>query len=188
VVGKYGELVSIYSDILTKMKDKRTNPSVDHSALDARVAENAKIVFNSLAGVFKDQLNRFIEGTEKDPNAPFRKLYSVFQTATSLNDVTVDKLEAALSSTPAGGSRRATRKNPVRFVRDHAPNVSAKDLRKLRTLSRRHKLVIPSQTTANSWKTFDPSNLPEKVVRIVVDGGEMTHTFEFGINDGRKRN
>jgi hypothetical protein len=100
--------------------------------------------------------------------------------------VTVDKLEAALSSTPAGGSRRATRKNPVRFVRDHAPNVSAKDLRKLRTLSKRHKLMIPSKTTATSWKTFDPSNLPEKVVRIVVDDGTQTHTFEFGINDGKK--
>ena len=76
-----------------------------------------------------------------------------------------------------GGSRR-TRKNPVRFVRDHAPHVGPKDLKKLRTLSKRHKLMIPVQTTATSWKTFDPENPPKKVVRVVVDG---THTFEFGL-------
>jgi hypothetical protein len=81
-----------------------------------------------------------------------------------------------------GGSRR-TRKNPVRFVRDHAPHVGAKDLRKLRTLSKRHTLMIPSQTSATTWKTFDPADPPKKVVRVVVDG---THTFEFGL-DGKKK-
>jgi len=79
-----------------------------------------------------------------------------------------------------GGAKpsRKTRKNPIRFVRDHVPHVGAKDLRKLRTLTKRHKLVIPTQTTATSWKTFDPANPPKKVVRVVVDG---THTFDFGI-------
>jgi hypothetical protein len=86
---------------------------------------------------------------------------------------------AAVPVAGGGGRRRhKTRKNPVRFVRDHAPHVGAKDLRKLRTLSKRHKLMIPAQTTATSWKTFDTSDPPAKVVRIVVDG---THTFDFGI-------
>jgi hypothetical protein len=66
----------------------------------------------------------------------------------------------------------------VRFVRDHAPHVGPKDLKKLRTLSKRHKLMIPAQTTATTWKTFDPADPPKKVVRVVVDG---THTFEFGL-------
>jgi hypothetical protein len=88
----------------------------------------------------------------------------------------IDEMNATL-----GGSRR-TRKNPVRFVRDHAPHVGPKDLKKLRTLSKRHNLMIPMQTTETSWKTFDPAGPPKKVVRVVVDG---THTFEFGL-DGKK--
>ena len=38
--------------------------------------------------------------------------------------------------------------------------------------------MIPSQTNATTWKTFDPADPPKKVVRVVVDG---THTFEFGL-------
>jgi hypothetical protein len=86
--------------------------------------------------------------------------------------------EGFLTPSLGGGRQHKTRKNPVRFVRDHVPHVGAKDLRKLRTLTKRHKLVIPTQTTATSWKTFDPANPPKKVVRVVVDG---THTFDFGI-------
>jgi hypothetical protein len=98
-----------------------------------------------------------------------------------LENAAVPDAGSDAGSVAGGGGRRRphkTRKNPVRFVRDHAPHVGAKDLRKLRTLSKRHKLMIPAQTTSTSWKTFDPSDPPAKVVRIVVDG---THTFDFGI-------
>ena len=89
------------------------------------------------------------------------------------NQPTIDEMNATL-----GGTRRTRKNNPVHFVRDHAPHVGPKDLKKLRTLSKRHKLIIPAQTTATSWKTFDPADPPKKVVRVVVDG---THTFEFGL-------
>ena len=157
------------------------NPLLSPSQKDV---DKAKTLLLDIARISKDIRNKVdvLKNKEKlrIASADFKKFPVDVRTRATTeakalarrNQPIINEMNATL-----GGVR--TRKNPVRFVRDHVPNVSAKDLRKLRTLTRRHNLIIPSQTTATTWKTFDSENPPKKVVRVIVDDG--AHTFDFGL-------